>query len=137
MAVEIKRAAVRGVRLLVYKMVNGAENPGKSREIDSEYHVTHNFDIAKTRDGADTEDIFYLGREGAKQISFRDGQWRRETLSGVQGGGEIGLVETLPVLRFWRLSNRFTAQTWFSTRQKCQLKLGRYLTLSGLSSIQS
>lgn len=84
-----KKGSGAGVRLLVYKMVNGAENPWEIEEIDSEYHVTHNFDIAKTRDGADTEDIFYLGREGAKQISFRDGQWRRETLSGVQGGGEI------------------------------------------------
>ncbi len=84
-----KKGQGAGVRLLVYQMVNGPEDPWEMTEIDSEYHVTHNFDIAKTLNETDTEDIFYLGKEGAKQISYRDGQWQRKELSGVQGGGEI------------------------------------------------
>lgn len=84
-----KKGQGAGVRLLVYQMVSGPEDPWKMTEIDSEYHVTHNFDVAKTLNETDTEDIFYLGKEGAKQISYRDGQWQRKELSGVQGGGEI------------------------------------------------
>ena len=84
-----KKGKGAGVRLLVYQMVNGPEQPWEITEIDSEYHVTHNFDIAKTADEIDAEDIFYLGREGAKQISYRDGQWQRKKLTSVQGGGEI------------------------------------------------
>ncbi len=84
-----KKGKGAGVRLLVYQMVNGPEQPWEMTEIDSEYHVTHNFDIAKTADEIDAEDIFYLGREGAKQISYRDGQWQRKKLTSVQGGGEI------------------------------------------------
>ena len=57
--------------------------------IDDEYHVTHNFDVAATRHDADGEDLFYLGREGAKRIRLRDGQWHRERLLGIKGGGEI------------------------------------------------
>ena len=84
-----KKGKGAGVRLLIYQMVNGPEQPWEMTEIDSEYHVTHNFDIAKTSDDVDAEDIFYLGREGAKQISYRDGQWQRKNLPSVQGGGEI------------------------------------------------
>ena len=84
-----KKGKGAGVRLLVYQMVNGPGQPWEMTEIDSEYHVTHNFDIAKTADEIDAEDIFYLGREGAKQISYRDGQWQRKKLTSVQGGGEI------------------------------------------------
>ena len=84
-----KKGKGAGVRLLVYQMVNVPEQPWEITEIDSEYHVTHNFDIAKTADEIDAEDIFYLGREGAKQISYRDGQWQRKKLTSVQGGGEI------------------------------------------------
>ncbi|MCP4476681.1 MAG: VCBS repeat-containing protein [Planctomycetaceae bacterium] len=84
-----KKGKGAGVRLLVYQMVNGPDQPWEITEIDSEYHVTHNFDIAKTADEIDAEDIFYLGREGAKQISYRDGQWQRKKLTSVQGGGEI------------------------------------------------
>lgn len=84
-----KKGLGAGVRLLVYQMVDGPEEPWEINVIDVDYHVTHNFDIAKTRADTETESIFYLGREGAKQISYRDGQWQRETLLGVKGGGEI------------------------------------------------
>ena len=84
-----KKGLGAGVRLSVYQMVDGPEEPWEINVIDVDYHVTHNFDIAKTRADTETESIFYLGREGAKQISYRDGQWQRETLLGVKGGGEI------------------------------------------------
>ena len=78
-----------GSRLLVYQMAEGPEQPWKVDLIDDEYHVTHNFDVAATRHDADGEDLFYLGREGAKRIRLRDGQWHRERLLGIKGGGEI------------------------------------------------
>ena len=78
-----------GSRLLVYQMAEGPEQPWKVDLIDDEYHVTHNFDVAATGHDADGEDLFYLGREGAKRIRLRDGQWHRERLLGIKGGGEI------------------------------------------------
>lgn len=78
-----------GSRLLVYQMAEEPEQPWKVDLIDDEYHVTHNFDVAATRHDADGEDLFYLGREGAKRIRLRDGQWHRERLLGIKGGGEI------------------------------------------------
>lgn len=78
-----------GSRLLVYQMAEGPEQPWKVDLIDDEYHVTHNFDVAATGHDADAEDLFYLGREGAKRIRLRDGQWHRERLLGIKGGGEI------------------------------------------------
>jgi hypothetical protein len=78
-----------GSRLLVYQMAEGPEQPWKVDLIDDEDHVTHNFDVAATRHDADGEDLFYLGREGAKRIRLRDGQWHRERLLGIKGGGEI------------------------------------------------
>ena len=89
-----------GSRLLVYQMAEEPEQPWKVDLIDDEYHVTHNFDVAATRHDADGEDLFYLGREGAKRIRLRDGQWHRERLLGIKGGGEIRFGRTAAGVSF-------------------------------------
>ena len=79
-----------GVRVLAYTMTPDPGQPWETTLIDDRMHMTHNFDVVETQDGAD---VYLAGREGVRRTSSRDGAWRStqaEPLAGLSyGAGEV------------------------------------------------
>jgi hypothetical protein len=82
----------QGVRLLAYVPPAKPEiEPWNTTVLDDQLHVTHNFDVASTESHGEkvSEEIFYLGKEGALRITNQNDHWVKKLLPDVQGGGEI------------------------------------------------
>lgn len=91
-----KKNAGNGVRLLAYEVPNDPTQGSnwKTELLDDEFHVTHNFDIGQWNATTEPEEILYLGKEGAKLISFDGNRWQSKKLPNVQGGGEIRMGQS-------------------------------------------
>jgi hypothetical protein len=78
-----------GVKLLAYHVPNDVRAEWRTELLDETFHVTHNFDTAQWDPSSESEEILYLGREGAMLISFEKDKWTRRPFKDVKGGGEI------------------------------------------------
>ena len=78
-----------GVKLLAYEKPAAVTDPWKTTVIDDSLHVTHNLDPCQLDLSTVSEEILFVGREGALVLSYAKGKWNRRKLNRVKGGGEI------------------------------------------------
>ena len=78
-----------GVKLLSYHRPADANQPWKTKVVDDTLHVTHNLDPCQWDASSESEELLYVGREGALLLSYEDGKWTRQSLQRIPGGGEI------------------------------------------------
>ncbi len=78
-----------GVRLLAYEMPKDPRQEWTTTVLENTLHVTHNFDVGQWDPTTPSEEILYIGREGAMLIHYVEGGWKTQTFPRVQGGGEI------------------------------------------------
>ncbi|HIF33381.1 MAG: FG-GAP-like repeat-containing protein [Pirellulaceae bacterium] len=95
-----------GVKLLAYDVPQDVRQPWKTNLIDDSLHMTHNFDLCQWDASSESEELVYIGREGALVIHWNGRSWQKRRLQRVQGGGEI---------RFGRLGAGAGAERWIAT----------------------
>jgi hypothetical protein len=78
-----------GVRLLAYEVPEDPRGTWETTLIDDEFHMTHNLDPVQWDPHNPAEELLYIGRQGAKLLSFREGAWQGRPFARVEGGGEI------------------------------------------------
>lgn len=78
-----------GCRLLAYHPPQEVDGEWETSTIDDDFHMTHNFDPCVWDNGASSEALLYIGKEGAKLIRWTEGKWQGETIDRIGGGGEI------------------------------------------------
>ncbi|MEC9002052.1 MAG: FG-GAP and VCBS repeat-containing protein [Planctomycetota bacterium] len=78
-----------GVKLLAYAKPSTVSDPWKTTVVDDSLHVTHNLDPCQLDPSTESEEILFVGREGALVLSYSQGKWNRRKLDRVKGGGEI------------------------------------------------
>jgi hypothetical protein len=84
-----------GVRLLSYEVPDDPRQPWKTTLVDDEFNMTHNLDPVQWDPTNPAEEMLYIGRQGAKLLSYHDGQWQGRQFDRIEGGGEIrmGLLD--------------------------------------------
>lgn len=80
-----------GVKLLAYSKPEAAGEPWKTEVLEDTLHVTHNLDPCQWFPETPSEEILYLGREGAMLLSWSQEKWSKSPLPPIGGGGEIRL----------------------------------------------
>lgn len=84
-----------GVRLLSYEVPDDPRQPWRTTLVDDEFNMTHNLDPVQWDPTNPAEEMLYIGRQGAKLLSYHDGQWQGRQFDRIEGGGEIrmGLLD--------------------------------------------
>lgn len=85
-----------GARLLAYDVPEDPRQPWKTTLIDDTMHMTHNLDPVQWDPATESEELLYIGREGAMLLSWTGDQWQRHKFDRIEGGGEIrmGLLDS-------------------------------------------
>ncbi len=78
-----------GVKLLSYHRPENPDQPWATTVVDDSLHVTHNLDPCQWDMASESEELLYVGREGALLLSYEKGKWLRQSLARIPGGGEI------------------------------------------------
>ena len=78
-----------GVKLLSYQRPMNPDKPWPTTVVDDTLHVTHNLDPCQWDLSTESEELLYVGREGALLLSYENGKWSRQALARIPGGGEI------------------------------------------------
>ena len=78
-----------GVRLLAYDVPADPKQPWKTTLIDDSFHATHNLDPCQWDPSSESEELLYIGKEGAKVLQWDGDKWHKRQLQRVEGGGEI------------------------------------------------
>ncbi len=83
----------RGTRLLAYQPPSDpASQPWQITLLDDQFHISHNFDVGQWNSldsDSTSEEIAYLGKEGAMLVGRHDDKWQKNMLPVIEGGGEI------------------------------------------------
>ncbi len=77
------------VKLLAYAKPATVTDPWKTTVVDESLHVTHNLDPCQWDPSTESEELLFVGKEGALVLSYLTGKWKRRKLDRVKGGGEI------------------------------------------------
>jgi hypothetical protein len=78
-----------GVKLIAYHKPADPNEPWKTEVLEDTLHVTHNLDPCQWIEETPSEEILYLGREGAMLLAWAGGAWTKHPIPRVGGGGEI------------------------------------------------
>lgn len=78
-----------GVRLLAYHVPENVRDEWKLDLLDDTHHFTHNFDPAQWDPSTVSEEVLYIGQEGATLISYENGEWQNRPFEKIEAGGEI------------------------------------------------
>ncbi len=78
-----------GVKLLAYEMPADPREPWAVTTIEDSMHVTHNLDPVQWDTATPSEEILYLGKEGAMLLANDFGSWSKRKFPKIAGGGEI------------------------------------------------
>jgi hypothetical protein len=81
-----------GVKLLAYEMPKDVRQPWPTTVIDDSLHMTHNLDPAQWLAATPSEELLYIGREGALLLAHEEGRWHTHPLERIEGGGEIRMA---------------------------------------------
>lgn len=94
-----RNAQGAGVRLLAYEPPVDASSPWPTTLLDDTLHLTHNLDRGPWS-GSRTDEVLYIGREGALLLENTGAGWVRTPLEGIEGGGEIRMGRYADGTRF-------------------------------------
>jgi hypothetical protein len=78
-----------GARLLAYEVPEDPRETWETTLIDDEFNMTHNLDPVQWDPTNPAEELLYIGRQGAKLLSYQNGAWHGRPFTRVEGGGEI------------------------------------------------
>jgi hypothetical protein len=76
----------KGVRVFAYEMPSDPDDKWKLTLLDESMHMTHNLDVVQDAGG---EMVFIGGKEGIKELSFKNARWFSGWLVHGHGFGEV------------------------------------------------
>ena len=85
------------VRVLLYRKPTDVRGEWKTEVVDESMHMTHNFDVLKSRSTPQGDTLMLAGKEGFGFFSVMNGKWddifgnriKNSTAKGFDGAGEI------------------------------------------------